>query len=87
MPEFKFNLGDEVKDTITGFPGVVICRSQWLNNCNTYTVQSKKLKDGAPQTGQAFDEPQLTLLKEKQVKTHQKTGGPIREVRRPGIDV
>lgn len=70
MSEFKFNLGDEVKDEITGFKGIVICRSQWINNCNTYSVQSKSLKDGIPQKSQYFDEPQLELLKAKQVESH-----------------
>ena len=42
-PGFKFNLGDRVRDEITGFEGVVVVRSQWLNNCNTYGVQPTKL--------------------------------------------
>ena len=79
-PEFKFNLGDKAKDTITGFVGIVTCRSQWLNNCNTYSVQPTELKDGAPQNRQHFDEPQLELVVEKVVTPSRKTGGPSRSM-------
>lgn len=79
-PEFKFNLGDKVRDTITGFTGIVTLRSQWLNNCNTYGVQPTALKDGAPQERQHFDEPQLELLDEKVVTESRITGGPERHV-------
>ena len=33
------NLGDEVKDTITGFKGIVVARTEWLNGCARVTVQ------------------------------------------------
>lgn len=77
-PKFKFNLGDRVKDSITGFEGIVTLRSQWLNNCNTYGVQPTELKDGTPQERQHFDEPQLSLVKEKVAPSSSLTGGPER---------
>ncbi len=80
---FKFNLGSEVKDEITGFVGIVTGRHQWLNNCNTYTVQPTKLKDGAPQPTVNFDQPQLMLVVKDVVKPDQRTGGPAREVQTP----
>ena len=79
-PEFQFNLGDRVKDTITSFTGIVIARTQWLNNCNTYTVKPTILKDGVPQDGQHFDEPQLKIVEEKVHKESRSTGGPERAV-------
>lgn len=76
---FKFKLGDEVKDTITGLVGVVMVRSQWYNGCITYGVQPKELKDGAPQERQSFDEPQLEMVKaEKQPPKARQSGGPKR---------
>lgn len=75
-PEFKFKVGDEVVDEITGFGGVVVCRTQWLNNCNTYGVQPRKLKDGEPLKRQHFDEPQLVLTEENSFKGKHDTGGP-----------
>lgn len=65
MPEFKFDLGDSLKDKITSFKGVVVARSQWLNQCNTYSLQSETMHDGAPIERQHFDEPQLKLVEEK----------------------
>lgn len=65
-PEFQFSLGDKVRDTITGFAGIVMSRSQWLNNCNTYGVQPAKLRHGgAPQDEHHFDENRLEALTEK----------------------
>lgn len=79
-PEFKFNLGDKVRDEITGFDGIVVFRCQWLNNCNTYGVQPTTLKDGVPQERQSFDEPQLSVVLENVVTGSRKTGGPERHV-------
>lgn len=79
-PGFKFKLGDKVRDEITGFEGIVVVRSQWLNNCNTYGVQPTRLKDGVPQERQSFDEPQLTIVTKKVHKENRRTGGPERNV-------
>lgn len=84
---FKFNLGDKVKDTITGFEGVVTVRSQWLNMCNTYGVQPTKLKDSIPQQRQSFDQPQLELVEEKVVESSQETGGPEHKTPQPSREV
>ena len=76
----KFKLGSRVKDIITGFEGIVVARSQWLNNCSTYGVQPEELKNGIPQEKQWFDEPQLELVKTKVFKANATTGGPQRSV-------
>lgn len=34
-------LGDKVKDTITGFTGVAVCISKWLNGCVRWTKSRK----------------------------------------------
>lgn len=72
---FKFNLGDEVVDEITGFTGIVICRTQWLNSCNVYGVKSRKLKEGAVTATEHFDQPQLSTVKEKVIEPSRSTGG------------
>ena len=82
-PEFKFNLGDKIKDKITSFEGIIVGRHQWLNNCNTYSVKPQTLKDGAPQEAHNFDEPQLELVELKVVEENRKTGGPERKVSQP----
>ena len=83
MERFKFELGSTVKDTITGFEGVVIRRTEWLNNCATYGVQPRKLVDGKIQEQGNFDEPQLELVpEEKPLDSSPRTGGPDRPVQR-----
>lgn len=71
MYDFQFNLGDEVKDRITGFQGVIISRTQWLTNCNTYGVKTRSLdKDGKPQDSCYFDEPNLELVGSEVFSSH-----------------
>ena len=77
---FKLGLGDEVEDLITGFKGIVVSCTQWLNNCNTYGVQATTLKDGVPQDRSHFDEPQLRLVRAHEHEAARDTGGPARPV-------
>ena len=86
--EFNFNLGDKVKDKITGFEGIVTGRHQWVNNCNTYSVQPQILKDDAPQDACNFDESQLDLVEEKKIsEVNRETGGPDKKVSQPNRQV
>ena len=73
----KRDLGDEVKDPITGFKGVAIGRTSWLHGCDRIVVQPRGVdKDGKIFESQSFDEPQLKIIKKGSVKegTHA-TGG------------
>lgn len=74
----KIQLGDKVKDTITGFTGIVIGRTTWLHGCDRLVVQPEGLtKDGKIFENSSFDEPQLVVLKAKKIKEgDHKTGGP-----------
>lgn len=76
MDEDEKGLGDLVRDTITGFEGVVTCVSRWLHGCSRLTVQPRELKDGKPIEAQSFDEPQLDLLERGIIGTTSNTGGP-----------
>lgn len=89
MPGFKFNLGATVKDRISGFEGIVICRTEWLNNCSVYGVQPAGLRDGKIPEREHFDEPQLVLVdstpiyeREKKEEKKTKPGGPAPVVHR-----
>jgi hypothetical protein len=88
MEDFKFDLGQTLKDTITGYEGVVYSRSQWWNGCNTYGIKSRELKDGKPMDSVHFDEPQLKLVLEKHLMNPEATpskkpGGPIKPMPQP----
>lgn len=79
----RIELGDKVKDTITGFAGVVIAKTQWLHGCERITIQPEKLHEGKPVETQSFDEPQLEVVKKKKIQEGQhNTGGPRPEPQR-----
>lgn len=60
----QVNLGDKVKDRITGFEGIAISKTEYLYGCMRVQVQPIKLgKVGEPQDTRVFDEPQLEILK------------------------
>lgn len=54
-------LGAVAQDTISGFEGVVVCRSQWLHGCVRLTLQPQKMHEGQPVEAHTFDEPQLFM--------------------------
>jgi hypothetical protein len=64
------NLGQEVKDRLTGFSGFVMGRTEYLNGCVSIGVMPKELKEGKPQDWIWFDEQRLD--ENSQVKV----GGP-----------
>lgn len=74
----EIDLGDTVRDSITGFQGVVICRAKWLHGCERLTVQPRELgKGGQPHESQTFDEPQLVPVEEFLAEPGTgETGGP-----------
>ena len=65
----KIQLGQKVRDTITGYTGVAVARTEWMYGCVRITVQSQELKDGLPTEGYAVDEPQLELVEDKKPQT------------------
>lgn len=71
------DLGDKVKDVITGFTGIVIAKTKYINGCSRCGVQSTELgKDGLPTESIGFDDPQLRIIAKKKVKeTSKDTGG------------
>lgn len=76
MKTTDIELGDQVKDAITGFEGVVICVSYWLNGCMRVVVQSKKTEKGLPTDPVTFDVEQLRITKKKVFTAASPSGGP-----------
>ena len=76
-PESKFKNGDIVKDSVTGYMGMVVATTLWLNGCYRYVVQAQKLgENGKPVDDCAFDEHQLVLVKAQRHTGRHETGGP-----------
>jgi len=55
----KFELGEILKDKITGFQGVVMGRTEYFTECTHYGLACQTLKDGKPMDWEWFDETRL----------------------------
>ena len=80
---FKYNYGDQVKDQVTGFKGIVMAQTHYINGCIRYSVQPSMGKDLEKLPDQYyFDEAQLVLVKAASVKVKEApTGGPRQAIR------
>ena len=72
----KIELGCVARDTITGYSGVVIAISHYLNECTSVALKSQKLKDGLPQKDCWFDIEDLRLTKKPPKRKAVPSGGP-----------
>lgn len=59
---FKFNLGEEVQEIVTGFTGIVMTRTEFLTGCVHYAVGYRGLIDGKPIDWEWFDESRLIKI-------------------------
>jgi len=75
-------LGDLAKDRVSGFQGVVVARTEWLNGCVRLTLQPRKVSPlGKVYESETFDEHQLQVVKGDVVpsaatRAVSRTGGP-----------
>lgn len=74
------NLGDRVKDGITGFEGIAVSITAHITGCDTIGVRPEKLHDGKIIDCHWFDVNRLEVIKELAFapsQNHQeKPGGP-----------
>lgn len=76
MAEHNIKLGDKVRCKITGFVGIAVTRSEFLNGCVQYEVQPKCKKDNKPLEGLSIDEQSLEVISIKPKKiVKRNTGG------------
>ena len=78
----KLALREEVMDTITGYSGVVIGVTFWLNGCVRVGVQTKEMKDGKPIDPEWFDDQQLESIAKPEKPAEKKRGGPMPDPKR-----
>lgn len=64
MTTFKIQLGQKVRDTLSGVVGTVIARTEWLYGCLRITIQPSGEKDGVPLDAFVIDEPQAALIED-----------------------
>lgn len=74
-------LGSKVRDTVSGFTGIVVARHTFLTGCERYSVQPAVGKDGKLPDIQAFDEVMLDVVKPAKPMPPVTTGGPQPDVK------
>jgi hypothetical protein len=76
-------LGDEVKDKVSGFSGIAIGRIEYINGCIQFGIKSKVKKTGElPKDNYWVDEKELDIVKKGAVKIEMKrTGGDMPKIR------
>lgn len=70
-------VGDVVRDTISGFEGVAVAKTQWLNGCVRITIQPRALHDGKPVDNYTFDVEQLELTSPRQRHSTESEPEPV----------
>lgn len=76
LTPFKFELGSEAVDTITGFKGRLTGRVQYITGCNQYVVSPPVDSDGKHRDAHWVDEDRLQLTEAKPVKLQRTGTGP-----------
>ncbi len=69
--EFKFQNGDKVKETVTGFTGTITGTCFYLTGCNQYLVVPKCKDEFTKAEGTWYDEGRLELVAEQKVTEKQ----------------
>jgi hypothetical protein len=76
------NLGDKVKDRVTGLTGIVVAYTTWINGCIRLTIQPQEIKDGEPVKTSTFDIEELSIVEAGAVQPKKpNTNGPMPSVR------
>lgn len=72
------NLGDEARDTLTGFKGVVVGRSEHLTGCNQVFILPKSESTNEIKAGEWLDIERIEKITERAVQiTARRTGADI----------
>lgn len=77
----EIKLGDKVRDTITGFTGIAVARTEFINGCIQWNILPKGDKINKMPEDMSIDEQALEVVKVKKKKKIKKStnGGPIRK--------
>lgn len=75
MKANEIKLGNEYKDVISGFTGIAIARTEWINGCVRVTLSPKLDKDGKFQDSVCLDVEQLEATGNAITITPKEVGG------------
>jgi len=71
----QIKLGDKVKDKISGFVGIAVAKTEFLNGCIQYSIQPKVEKGNNVPDEIGIDEQSLEIVKPKKIKVKKKDIG------------
>jgi len=71
----KFNLGDKIRDKVSGLEGIATARLEYLNGCVQYGIGGKADKDGKIADTHYIDHTQLELVEKDSLKVNAKDTG------------
>lgn len=78
----QIELGQEAKDKVTGFNGILTCRIQYLTGCDHYGIAPRAV-DGKVNETAYFDEGRIEIIGPgitvKEVEAPSGKGGPQRD--------
>lgn len=81
--EHVVELGDKVRDVVTGIEGVTMGKASYLTGCDQFAVQPCHYKDGKLSDSLWFDVLRLEVVQKQAVKLPGKTA-PATPAYRPG---
>ena len=66
---FKFEMGDKVREKITGYTGLITGQHRWITGCDQFTISPEGLdKNGVPIQSHVIDEGRLEIVPTKKPK-------------------
>lgn len=77
-----FELGQRLRDKVTGFEGIAVSRIEHLNGCTQYGVSGKVDKDGKMIDSYYIDHAQLEFVDEGVTVDKADTGGATTKIPR-----
>lgn len=73
----KFQLGEKLKDTVTGLTGIATQKCEMLNGCVQFYLQPPRKKSGDKQAGDWVDDQQLVRVSQGINRKVSNTGGGV----------
>ena len=75
----EIELGNKVRDKVTGFEGIAIAKIEYINGCIQFCVKPKVKEDGKMPDGEYIDVDDLEIVYKGIIIEADSTGGPQRD--------
>ena len=75
----EIELGNKVRDKVTGFEGIATAKIEYINGCIQFCVKPKVKEDGKMPDGEYIDVDELEIVDKGIIIEADSTGGPQRD--------